>query len=766
MRRDLSYWSASVVLVAASIGGSLEACGFGVSLDGLADGKADGSVSDGPIPDGGQPDVPVVPFVPAIQLTAGGASTCALRKDGTVLCWGARDNGRLGDGKNRDSSVPSLVNGLSDATQISAGDAHVCAVRSSGAVACWGYNYSGQLGDGTQNDADSIKSVQGLSDATMVGGGVNYTCALKKDATVACWGDNGGGQLGDGSTNKHLTPMVVPNLKDVMSIAVGGWHVCALTKTGDVWCWGQNDDGQVGTDTSGMDVHVPTQVKGLSGVTALSSGREHTCALLPTGQIKCWGNGNYGNLGNSSNSSTATPVGVFNVSDATSIGMGGLHSCAVQKSGAVSCWGANDWGQLGSGDTSITSANVPITTKISGIVEVAGGYRHTCARSTDGHVSCWGSDRDGRLGLGTCIYATTPVAVAGPKNVTAIAVGSDGFACALQADGSLYCWGNNDNGELAQNKVPATGTPLSITVSPTITPTKVVAGGTHLCEVGAGTDIVCWGYGSNGQLGDGKSNSTTGGTVFGGPGYGGDPTSLGYNHSCAMIADGGVACSGSNYSGQIGNGNNTQQDSPVLALLPDPATAAFAGGNHTCAITSKDAYCWGAGGYGEVNQGNGSTSTPVSANLPSAAKAFAMGYAHICALLQSGDVYCVGGNNGGQLGNGSTSSTSTPSKVSLPHPGKQIASGDGHSCALLDDGTVMCWGYGDNAQIGNGTAANALQPTPVSGLTGVLAIAAGGDSSCVIQGDKTVACWGHNNTGQLGDGTAMVVATPAPVAGF
>ena len=132
-------------------------CGFGVDLDGLAGGESDGATeSDGQTLDGGNnPDVVTLPFVPAIQLTAGYSSTCALRKDGTVACWGCGDQGRLGDGKGLDTSVPSLVTGLSDATQISAGDMHVCAVKQSGAVACWGYDGDGQLGDGTQNESDA-----------------------------------------------------------------------------------------------------------------------------------------------------------------------------------------------------------------------------------------------------------------------------------------------------------------------------------------------------------------------------------------------------------------------------------------------------------------------------------------------------------------------------------------------------------------------------------------------------------------------------------
>lgn len=764
--------AASTAAAALGVIALFGACGFGVNLDGLADGGSpDGTKADGPVGDGSAPDSPIGPFVPATQITAGGGSTCALRKDGTVACWGGSDSGRLGDGKGIDTSAPSLVVGLGDATQISSGDAHVCAVRASGAVVCWGYNNNGQIGDGTQNEADTPKPVSTLTDATAVAGGVNFTCALKKDATVACWGNNDAGQLGDGTTSKHLTPAPVVGVSGVKSIAAGGYHVCALAGSGDVWCWGHNDNGQVGVDTKGADVTMPTKVAGVSGATAIGAGRDHSCAVSASGQVQCWGYGDSGQLGNSSNGTSATPVNVFSLSDATALGLGGGHSCAAQKSGGVSCWGANDWGQLGTGDTSIGSINVPAAVgKVAGIVEVTAGYVHTCGRTADGHVFCWGSDIAGRLGTGRPVYAPSPVMVAGATNVSMVAVGGDPFACALDMSGGMKCWGNNDNGELAQNKIHGGGTPLPIMLGTSITPSTMVAGGAHLCIAGAGTDVVCWGYNQYGQLASGDQNGSSSGVVFGGSGFGGTPTSLGYTHTCVTLGDGGLACAGANGSGQLGNGSTTYaQTTPVSANLPLPVAVANAGANHTCAVTSDGtAYCWGTDNYGELGNGNGSTSTPapIVGLDAGVAQQFSMGYGHTCALLMDGSVYCFGNNSGGQLGNGSTNGTSTPSLVKLPKAATRIASGDGHSCALLSDGSIMCWGYGDRGQMGNGMMANALSPVAVSGVSGATAIAAGGNETCAVLGDHSVTCWGQNDWGQIGDGAVIVVASAKAVTGF
>ncbi|MDA3033791.1 MAG: hypothetical protein O3A28_02035, partial [Actinomycetota bacterium] len=171
---------------------------------------------------------------------------------------------------------------LSAQASITAGRNHTCALLATGAVKCWGHNASGQLGDGTTTDRLTPTAATGLaSGVTAITTGRNHTCALLATGAVACWGYNPDGRLGDGSTTDRHTPTAVTGLpSDVTAITAGTEHTCALLGTGAVTCWGNNASGQLGDNTT-TDRHTPTAVTGLpSDVTAITAGTEHTCALL------------------------------------------------------------------------------------------------------------------------------------------------------------------------------------------------------------------------------------------------------------------------------------------------------------------------------------------------------------------------------------------------------------------------------------------------------------------------------------------------------
>ncbi len=206
------------------------------------------------------------------SITAGVWHTCALLATGAVNCWGFNGNGRLGDGTEIDRLTPTQVTGLdgevSEVTAITADGAHTCALLATGAVNCWGANYYGQLGDGTQNGWWTPTQVfEPGSGVTAITASGDRTCALLVTGGVKCWGNNGDGQLGDGTTTDRLTPTQVDGLDSgVTAITAGRHHTCALLVTGGVKCWGNNGDGQLGDGTI-INRLTPTQVTGLhSGV--------------------------------------------------------------------------------------------------------------------------------------------------------------------------------------------------------------------------------------------------------------------------------------------------------------------------------------------------------------------------------------------------------------------------------------------------------------------------------------------------------------------
>ncbi len=245
-------------------------------------------------------------------ISAGASHTCVILSTGAAQCWGLNSRGMLGDGGTETSNIPVQVEGLdSQVTAISAGTGHTCAIhRTAGkhAAKCWGGNNKGQLGNGDGDNKDAPVPVGGeLVDlVTDISAGLSHTCAVQ-DGKAWCWGDNNHGQLG---TNFALSGMLSevpvtveitnggPQLSGVSAISAGNFYTCALLATGVVQCWGLNSNGQLGVDTSTASSNFPVQVEGLeSQVTAISAGAGHTCALLDSGVVQCWGGNGNGQLG-------------------------------------------------------------------------------------------------------------------------------------------------------------------------------------------------------------------------------------------------------------------------------------------------------------------------------------------------------------------------------------------------------------------------------------------------------------------------------------
>ena len=366
------------------------------------------------------PPPTTLPANRAAAISAGREHSCALHRTGTISCWGSNTYRQLGDGTRQDSSVPVQVTGTTDATAITAGRLHSCALHQNGTMSCWGNNQLGQLGNGTARTSSVPVQVTGITDATAITAGGSYSCALRQNGTISCWGYNRQGQLGDGTRSNSVIPVQVAGITDATAITAGTDHSCALHQDGTISCWGSNDDGQLGNGESryGTISSVPVRVVGITDATAITAGNAYSCALHQNGTISCWGANSFGRLGNGQsgrNAKSAVPVQVSGITDATAITAGSGHSCALHQDGSVSCWGFNLFGGLGNGQSG-RNADSPLPVQVSGITDataITAGSGHSCALHQDGSVSCWGSNDDGQLGNGTNRRSLAPVQVVG-----------------------------------------------------------------------------------------------------------------------------------------------------------------------------------------------------------------------------------------------------------------------------------------------------------------------------------------------------------------
>ncbi len=486
---------------------------------------------------------------------------------------------------------------------------------------------------------------------------------------------------------------------------------------------------------------------------------------------------------------------LFDTSGPGKVDGGYEHSCAVTAAGGVMCWGANNSGQLGDGTNTdrvwpVAVAGVGGTGPLVGATAVATGAYHSCALLADATIVCWGRNVEGQLGVATPdTVQPTPMKVAGLAGVVAIAAGSN-HSCAVLGDGTVRCWGENNDGELGRGVAGGGGPTPGAVVGPDGSGlaqlggvTAVAAGGDHTCALGAGGSVHCWGCNGYGQVGTGTASAvdvTTPVAVVGGniaaPLVGAVSIDVGHTHSCAAVAGGPVVCWGDNGLGQLGDG--TTDDRPFPAAVKgiggmDALTGAVEvalGDSYSCARTAAgEVRCWGEGEAGKLGHGSVHTLNPLPmavTGLGAAAVDLAAGDDHACAVSADGELHCWGHGWSGQLGDGRTIFSPSPGPVT--GGGQEAVSAGGSITCAVASGGVHCWGADQYGQLGDGAAGPGGSPVVTAGpglpgnLTGAMEVAVGGFHVCARMADGGVKCWGSNETGQLGDGSGKANSS-APV---
>jgi alpha-tubulin suppressor-like RCC1 family protein len=371
-----------------------------------------------------------------------------------------------------------------------------------------------------------------------------------------------------------------------------------------------------------------------------------------------------------SNSSTVVmAVAVGDVIESGRISVGERHACAIDSNNKAFCWGADFNGQLGNG--AITGSQIsPVavdTTKTWKTINA--GESHTCAIDTDNKAFCWGDDFYGQLGNSAITGSqTSPVAVDSTKTWKSISASSE-HTCAIDTDNKAFCWGQDSNGQLGNGTADDQTSPSAI--DSTKTWKTISAGAFHTCAIDTDNKAFCWGNDGTGQLGNGIAGNQTSPFAV-------DSTktwktiSAGALHTCAIDTDNKAFCWGQDSSGQLGNGTAGNQTSPFAVDSTKTWKSISASNEHTCAIdTDNKAFCWGRDGSGQLGNGTaGNQTSPFAVNSTDTwleINASSSGSQFSCALSTSNTLFCWGGDNNGELGNGATTGDQqSPVQVVFP----------------------------------------------------------------------------------------------------
>ena len=352
------------------------------------------------------------------------------------------------------------------------------------------------------------------------------------------------------------------------------------------------------------------------------------------------------------------------------------------------------------------------------------------------------------VGRGPASWGTsTPTLVSSSSDFVTAAAGGNS-SCALNATGRASCWGT----VFARVEVP-TPVPGDILFSS-------IATGSHACGLDAQGAAYCWGRNGSGQLGIGSTAERTsptavvGGIIF-------KKLARGSSHTCGLTMDGTAYCWGSNFAGGLGDGTIASRQVPTLVGGGLSFVSITAGNFHTCALTATgEAYCWGGNSNGVLGLGDGSSTFEVA--LPGKVvtdlrfSSIRSGPGHVCALTASGDAYCWGSNQWGQLGR--TGRGDSPAKVDTEIAFEDIRPGLSFTCALATAGDAYCWGMNGFGQLGNGLPIDPTSPSPVltvrpapveSGQV-FRSLSAGDSHACAVTMARALYCWGHKQNGAVG----------------
>ncbi|MGH3375792.1 MAG: RCC1 domain-containing protein [Actinoallomurus sp.] len=377
---------------------------------------------------------------------------------------------------------------------------------------------------------------------------------------VACQGEPPTAPVGAASDPAAIvaSPTSAP---DFVHLTDGLEHTCGVTPDNRVFCWGYNHYGQLGDGTTTNRL-LPRLVAGGVHFKVVSAGTNFTCGLGTDDKAYCWGDNSHGEVGDGSDQATRLkPAAVAGGRRFRQLRAGGDHTCAVTFNDVLFCWGNNSVEELGAPTPTTDHSNVPLEVVTGGPVfhQVIPGGAHTCALTTDKVAYCWGDNSHGQLGNSVHFHTMTPTRVSGTRTFNQMAAGQN-HTCGVSG-GKAYCWGTNFRGELGDGTTSERDVPTPVAGGLTFKATNA------LCGVTTSNQAYCWGNNSEGQVGDGtfgfRNFRTVPKKVVGGFTFvelSGSATTV---HNCAITPERRAYCWGTNFFGELGNGNTKHSPRPV-----------------------------------------------------------------------------------------------------------------------------------------------------------------------------------------------------------
>lgn len=695
-------------------------------------------------------------------------SACGIMTNGQLRCWGGNFVAQLGDGTIIDRGTPTAVSGGGTWKQASVSVAG-CGIKSDDTLWCWGQNQFGRTGlNTTTGTALAPTQVSGGGTWKSVSLGF-VSCGIKSDDTLWCWGPNANGMTGlNTTTGNTIVPTQVSGGGTWKFVAVGYVSACGIKTDDSLHCWGSNASAVTARGTTTGSTLVPTAVSGGGAWKSVDVGQFHGCGIKTDNSMWCWGNNAGGRTGLNTQTGTATtPTAISGGGSWKMVDTAPVHSCAIKSDDTMHCWGINTAGQLG--DTTLVDRWVP--TAVTGgstwsRTMVSGGT--TCGiLLSNKTMKCWGSNYQGlRADNNTADRVTKPTKVFAGETWKSLKLGSLGwgldFTCGLKVDGSVSCWGYNDEGALGPTVPLNKITIPKVVVSNGNVFSDIQPGAAHICGMKADGSVMCWGYNAENELGNGNTTSTnTPGNLSGGHTFT-KISSRGF-HGCGIKADKSMWCWGANWSGQIGDGTWNDASTPVLVSGGHQWSDLEAGTDLTCGIrTDGVLMCWGDGwttGDGSWNDSN----IPVIVNGGFKWSKITAGTRKACGITTTGLAMCWGEGWDGALGDGSGNSFPEPVAVAGGYTYKMISTGEYQTCAIRTDDTLWCWGDSWEGQLGIGTSgsgAYSMVPVQVYGGGTWKTVQTSYYHTCALSKNDEAYCWGMTYYGGIGDGVVGFGVSP------